>query len=63
MTLEKARELLRNQAQVAGGYTKNGSKLILAEVQKRIHLISSIFRNYTPNTTSRVSNIPLVSRY
>ena len=34
MTLDKARELLRNQAQVAGGYTKNGAKLILTEVQK-----------------------------
>ncbi len=34
MTLDKARELLRSQAQVAGGYTKNGAKLILAEVQK-----------------------------
>ena len=33
------------------------------EVQKRIHLIRSIFRNYIPNTTSRISNIPLVSRY
>lgn len=34
MTLDKARELLRNQSQVAGGYTKNGAKLILAEAQK-----------------------------
>ena len=34
MTLEKARELLAKQAQVAGGYTRNGARLILAEVQK-----------------------------
>lgn len=34
MTLEKARELLSKQAQVAGGYTRNGAKLILAEVHK-----------------------------
>ena len=34
MTLEKARELLRKQAQVAGGYTRNGARLILAEVQR-----------------------------
>lgn len=34
MTINKARELLRNQSQIAGGYTKNGTKLILAEVLK-----------------------------
>ena len=34
MTLEKARELLAKQAQVAGGYTRNGARLILAEVQQ-----------------------------
>ncbi len=34
MTLEKARELLAKQSQVAGGYTRNGARLILAEVQK-----------------------------
>jgi len=34
MTLEKARELLAKQAQVAGGYTRNGARLILAEVQR-----------------------------
>jgi len=34
MTLDKARELLEKQAQVAGGYTRNGARLILAEVQK-----------------------------
>lgn len=34
MTLEKARELLQRQAQVAGGYTRNGARLILAEVQR-----------------------------
>ena len=32
MTLDKARELLLKQAQVAGGYTRNGARLILAEV-------------------------------
>ena len=34
MTLDKARELLINQSKVAGGYTRNGAKLILAEVNK-----------------------------
>lgn len=34
MTLDKARELLAKQVQVAGGYTRNGAKLILAEVYK-----------------------------
>jgi hypothetical protein len=34
VTLEKARELLSKQAQVAGGYTRNGARLILAEVHK-----------------------------
>ncbi|MEA3410086.1 MAG: hypothetical protein U9R74_00925 [Pseudomonadota bacterium] len=34
MTLDKARELLGNQVKVTGGYTRNGAKLILAEVQK-----------------------------
>ena len=34
MTFEKARELLSKQAQVAGGYTRNGARLISAEVQK-----------------------------
>jgi hypothetical protein len=34
MTLDKARELLGKQAQVAGGYTRNGARLILAEVGK-----------------------------
>ena len=34
MTLDKARELLTNQTKVAGGYTRNGARLILAEVQK-----------------------------
>ena len=32
MTLDKARELLRQQSQIAGGYTRNGARLILAEV-------------------------------
>lgn len=34
MTLEKARELLAVQAQMAGGYNRNGARLILAEVHK-----------------------------
>lgn len=34
MTLDKARELLEKQSQVAGGYTRNGARLILAEVHK-----------------------------
>jgi hypothetical protein len=34
MTLEKARELLRTQASFAGGYQRNGARLILAEVAR-----------------------------
>ncbi len=33
MTLEKARELLSVQADMGGGYNRNGARLILAEVQ------------------------------
>ena len=32
MTLEKARELLAVQANMGGGYNRNGARLILAEV-------------------------------
>ena len=34
MTLDKARELLSVQANMGGGYNRNGAKLILAEVQR-----------------------------
>jgi hypothetical protein len=34
MTLEKARELISVQANMGGGYNRNGAKLILAEVQR-----------------------------
>jgi hypothetical protein len=34
MTLEKARELLTVQAELAGGYNRNSARLILAEVQR-----------------------------
>lgn len=34
MTLEKARELLAVQAQMGGGYNRNGARLILAEIQR-----------------------------
>jgi hypothetical protein len=34
MTLDKARELLKVQASFGGFYNANGSKLILAEVQR-----------------------------
>ncbi|MGD8842582.1 MAG: hypothetical protein PVJ83_03820 [Gammaproteobacteria bacterium] len=34
MTLEKARELLGVQANMGGGYNRNGARLILAEVQR-----------------------------
>ena len=34
MTLEKAQELLSAQAQMGGGYNRNGARLILAEVQQ-----------------------------
>ncbi len=33
MTVDKARELLTNQVQVSSMYTRNGARLILAEVQ------------------------------
>jgi hypothetical protein len=33
MTLAKARELLAVQADMGGGYNRNGARLILAEVQ------------------------------
>ena len=34
MTLEKAHELLAVQANMRGGYNRNGAKLILAEVAR-----------------------------
>ena len=34
MTLAKAHELLGVQANMGGGYNRNGAKLILAEVQR-----------------------------
>jgi hypothetical protein len=34
MTLEKAKELLSVQANMGGGYNRNGARLILAEVQR-----------------------------
>lgn len=34
MTLEKARELISVQLDFGGGYNRNATKLILAEVQK-----------------------------
>ncbi len=34
MTVDKARELLTNQVQVSSMYTRNGARLILAEVQR-----------------------------
>ena len=34
MTLAKARELLSVQANMGGGYNRNGARLILAEVQR-----------------------------
>jgi hypothetical protein len=33
MKLEKARELLAVQADMGGGYNRNGARLILAEIQ------------------------------
>jgi len=35
MTLEKARELIKIQADIGGGYNRNATKLILAEIQKQ----------------------------
>ncbi len=34
MTLQKARELIAVQANMGGGYNRNGAKLILAEVSR-----------------------------
>ncbi len=34
MTIDKARELLAVQANMGGGYNRNGARLILAEVQR-----------------------------
>jgi hypothetical protein len=34
MTLDKARELIGVQVNMAGGYNRNAAKLILAEVEK-----------------------------
>lgn len=34
MTIDKARELIRVQANLGGGYNSNAVKLILAEVQR-----------------------------
>ncbi len=34
MTLEKARELLTVQASLGGGYNRNATRLILAEVER-----------------------------
>ncbi len=34
MTLERARELLRTQVSFGGGYNRNGTRLILAEVAR-----------------------------
>ncbi len=34
MTLAKAHELIAVQANMGGGYNRNGAKLILAEVQR-----------------------------
>ena len=34
MTVDKARGLLAVQADMGGGYNRNGARLILAEVQK-----------------------------
>jgi hypothetical protein len=34
MTLEKARELIKVQIDFGGGYNRNATKLILAEIQK-----------------------------
>lgn len=35
MTLDRARELIEIQAAIAGGYNRNATKLILAEIQKQ----------------------------
>jgi len=34
MTLEKARQMLRTQADFGGGYNRNSARLILAEVAR-----------------------------
>ena len=34
MTLDRARELIEIQANIGGGYNRNATKLILAEIQR-----------------------------
>ena len=34
MTLDKARELIKVQVSIGGGYNRNATKIILAEIQK-----------------------------
>lgn len=48
MTLEKARELLGVQAQLGGGYNRNATKLILAEVYKDHgqHSVDDLIREF-----------------
>ncbi len=36
MTLERARDLLRQRAQFDGGYQRNGARLVLAEVGREL---------------------------
>ena len=48
MTLEKARELLAVQANMGGGYNRNGARLILAEVQREHgqHAVDQLIREF-----------------
>lgn len=48
MTLDKARELISVQANMAGGYNLNAAKLIMAEVQREHgqHATDQLIREY-----------------
>ena len=48
MTLEKAHELLAVQADMGGGYNRNGARLILAEVQREHgqEAVDAFFREF-----------------
>lgn len=52
MTIERARELVALQAQLAGGYNRNSVKLILGEVQRHHGqlAVDSLIREFDLNT-------------
>ena len=53
MTLDKARELIRVQVEMAGGYNRNSAKLILAQVEKEHgqQAVDQLIREFDLETT------------